>query len=165
MDRDAIVTMIKKLVIKLNNLDPVKDAETFKRIEEDIIRLSRLCAEYDDMCDKQNERQAKLDIERDSLKFEQQKFEKEIEIKLKEIDLKIKELEFKDKIESKKVEQANEEAASRKKAAKAQAIWDLIKVLLQIVGTAGLIGFTGKLEQSVILGNHKWSLIQKAFKP
>lgn len=164
MDREELVKRINKMIGILNTLNPVDNAEDFETVREDIIKLSKLLAEYDENCDKQLERQEKLDIEKERLKLEQLRIEKEFEIKFKELELRIEEAKFKSEIESMKVEQADEEAAARKKAAKWQAIWDLIKIAAQIAGTALLIGLTGKLEQSVILGNHKWSLIQKFFK-
>lgn len=148
MDNEKIVSVIQKLQGMLETGDPT-DAK-FSVILEMLTKCQKLKSENDENCDRQNERQNKLDLEK--LRLE------------KEIELKLKELELKYALEEKKVKADSEEAARRRRAEKRNAIWDIIKLLVQIIGSAALIAFTGKIEQSVIIGNHKWSLLQKIFK-
>ena len=148
MDNDKIVSMIQKLQGMLDAIDPTE--AKYSIILDMLTKCQKLKSENDEACDKQNERQNKLDLEK--LRLE------------KEVELKLKELELRYALEEKKVKADSEEAARRRRAEKRNAIWDIIKLLVQIIGSAALIAFTGKIEQSVIIGNHKWSLLQKIFK-
>ena len=160
MDHDKQVAEIENLQNLLNKITD-KDSEQYLSLAKRLADQVRLLMEFDEQCDKQNERQNKLD-------FEQRKFDKELEFDrekfLKELELKTKELELKMELEKWKLSEGCAEADARRKAEKRQALWDIIKILLQILGSAALIVITGKIEQNVILGQHKWSWIQKLMK-
>ena len=145
MDREKLAKEIQRLQDILAGMEP--DSEPYMTIARRLSEYVKTMMEYDEACDKQCERQDKLDLERERL--------------TKEFELKVKELELKCSIETKKAEDSKVEATARRRAEKRQALWDIIKILLQIVGSAALIIVTGKTEQSVILGQHKWSLIPK----
>lgn len=53
------------------------------------------------------------------------------------------------------------EADEKRMAEKRQAWFELIKIGLSTMSTLALIVATGHIEQNVILGQHKWSLIPK----
>ena len=145
MDYDKLNVSIQKLQKMMDECDPM--SEKFGILLGLFTKLVKLKAENDDACDKQNERQDKLDLDR-------QRLEKEFELKMKELELKYG-------IEEKKIEKDSTEAANRRRAERRQAIWDIIKLLAQILGSAALIAFTGKIEQGVIIGQHKWSVIPR----
>ena len=145
MDRDLLAQEIQKLLKWLNEHEATE--ENYAIVEDRLIKLAKLCIELDDSCDKQNDRQNKADLEK-------YKMDQEFELKLKEIELKYH-------LENSKVENDSKEYAARRRAEKRQAWWDLIKIGLQVGGSAALIIITGNLEQNVIIGQHKWSLIPK----
>lgn len=145
MDRDLLAQEIQKLQKWLNEHDATED--NYQIVEDRMIKLAKLCFELDESCDKQNDRQNKSDLEK-------YKMDQEFELKLKEIELKYH-------LENSKIENDSKEYAARRRAEKRQALWDLIKIGLQVGGSAALIIITGNLEQNVIIGQHKWSLIPK----
>ena len=145
MDRDLLAQEIQKLLKWLNEHEATE--ENYAIVEDRLIKLAKLCIELDDSCDKQNDRQNRSDLDK-------YKIDKEFELKLQEIKLKYD-------LENSKVENDSKEYAARRKAEKRQAWWDLIKIGLQVGGSAALIIITGNLEQNVIIGHHKWSLIPK----
>ena len=53
------------------------------------------------------------------------------------------------------------EADEKRRAEKRQAWFELIKIGISTASTLALIVATGHIEQNVILGQHKWSLIPK----
>ena len=145
MDHEMLVKELQRLQNWLNTHDPTT-SEYFD-VEERFVKLARLSMEFDEMCDKQLERQDKLELEH-------QRMEREFEIKEKD-------LEFKNELEVKKREDISDEADVRRRIERRQAWWDLIKIGLQIGGSAALIIITGNIEQNAILGHNKWSLIPK----
>lgn len=145
MDHDKLIEEVQRLQEWLNENDPT--TENYAHVEERLIKLVKLGIEFDEACDKQLERQDRLDLERDKT--------------MRELDLKEKEIELKNGIEAMRIEDNSVDAANRRRVEKRQAYWDLIKTGLQIGGSAVLIVLTGLTEQHVILGQHKWSLIPK----
>ena len=145
MDHDKLVEELTRLQNLLNTLEPT--SEEYSVVADRMVKLAKLGIELDDACDKQLERQDKLDLER-------YKIDKEFEFKEKE-------LELKNGIEAMKIEDNAADAAERRRTEKRQALWELIKIALQLGGSAALICVTGKIEQGVILGHNKWSLIPK----
>jgi len=148
MDNDKITAEINKIQGMLEKCDPVE--EHYSILLGILARLVKMKSDNDEACDKQNERQNKFDLERERL--------------MKELELKTKELELKYGIEAKKLEKDNGEAANRRREERRHAIWDIIKILAQIIGSIAVIIVTGKVEENVLIGNHKWSVIQKLFK-
>ena len=148
MDNDKITAEINKIQGMLEKCDPVE--ERYGILLGILARLVKMKSDNDEACDKQNERQNKFDLERERL--------------MKELELKTKELELKYGIEAKKLEKDNGEAANRRREERRHAIWDIIKILAQIIGSIAVIIVTGKVEENVLIGNHKWSVIQKLFK-
>ena len=55
-----------------------------------------------------------------------------------------------------------EQAARRKREALLQVLIDIAKIGFSTLMTVVTILVTGRIESSVIIGQHKWSLIQKA---
>ena len=145
MDHDKLVTELNRLQDMISNTDPT--SEEYARIEERMIRLAKLCIELDEACDKQLERQDRLEVDR--LKVE------------RELDLREKEIELKNDLEVMKANDGVANDAARRRAEKRQAWWELIKIGLQVSGSAALILITGNVEQNAILGHNKWSLIPK----
>lgn len=148
MDNDKIIAEINRIQEKLDKCDPVE--ERYSILLGILTRLVKMKSDNDEACDKQNERQDKLSLERERL--------------LKELELKSKELELKYGIEAIKLEKDTGEAANRRREERRHAIWDIIKILAQIIGSIAVIIVTGKVEENVLIGNHKWSVIQKLFK-
>lgn len=148
MDYDKLKQEIQRLQELLGTLDPV--SEEYAKVRDELIRLAKLEMEFNETCDKEIERSARVDIERD-------RNEKEFELKNKEIELK-------NEMEAKRLDDNAADFAARRRAEKRQALWDLIKIGLQFGGSAALIIITGHTEQAVILGQHKWSLIPKGPK-
>lgn len=148
MDNDKITAEINKIQGMLEKCDPVE--ERYGILLGILARLVKMKSDNDEACDKQNERQNKFDLERERL--------------FKELELKTKELELKYGIEAKKLEKDNGEAVNRRREERRHAIWDIIKILAQIIGSIAVIIVTGKVEENVLIGNHKWSVIQKLFK-
>ena len=167
MDRDKLVKEIEKLQELLSKIED-KDGEKYLILAKRLSEHIKMLMEFDETCDKQNERLNKYNFEQKkfdkNLEFEREKFEKEKELEREkfanELELKRKELEAKMEFERYKYNENTKESAARRKAEKRQAIWDIIKLLVQIIGSGILIAFTGKIEQTVILGQHKWSWIQ-----
>lgn len=148
MDNDKIIAEINKIQGMLDKCDPME--ESYNILLGVLAKLVKMKSDNDEACDKQNERQDKLSLERERL--------------LKELELKTKELELKYGIEAKKLEKDTGEAANRRREERRHAIWDIIKILAQIIGSIAVIIVTGKVEENVLIGNHKWSVIQKLFK-
>lgn len=145
MDNDKILAEITKIQSMLDECDPVE--EKYGILLGVLTRLVKMKAENDDACDKQNERQDKLDLEREKL--------------AKEYELKMKEFELKYGLEEKRLKNESGEAANRRRDERRHAIWDIIKIILQTIGGLALIAITGKVEEAVLIGGHKWSIIQK----
>ena len=145
MDHDKLVEELTRLQNLLNTLEPT--SEEYMAVEDRMVKLAKLVIELDDACDKQLERQDKLDLERYKID--------------KEFEFKDKELELKNGIEAMKIEDNAVDAAERRKVEKHQAYRELIKIGLQFAGSIAMIVVTGKIEQGVILGHNKWSLIPK----
>lgn len=145
MDHDMLIEEVQKLQKWLEEHDPTH--ENYAMVEDRLIKLVKLGIEYDEACDKQLDRQNRLDLDREKQE--------------REFDLKEKDIELKNGLEAMKLDNGSEEAANRRKLEKRQAWWDLIKIGLQFGCSAALIVVTGHLEQNVILGQHKWSLIPK----
>ena len=139
MDNDKITAEINKIQGMLDKCDPVE--ERYGILLGVLARLVKMKSDNDEACDKQNERQDKLSLERERL--------------LKELELKTKELELKYGIEAKKLEKDAGEAANRRREERRHAIWDIIKILAQIIGSIAVIivaiGFSVFLRAFVIL--------------
>ena len=148
MDRDKLAKEIERLQDALANLGP--DKEQYRTVLECMIKSLKMQMEYDELCDKQIERQNKFELEKDRL--------------YQEYELKKRELDWRIKMEEKKLKDEVDEAANRRHVEKRQVIWDLIKIGLTTGCTVLIIWFTGKIEQGAILGQHQWSLIPKLFK-
>lgn len=148
MDNDKIIAEINKIQGMLDKCDPME--ERYNILLGVLAKLVKMKSDNDEVCDKQNERQDKLSLEREKL--------------LKELELKTKELELKYGIEAKKLEKDTGEAANCRREERRHAIWDIIKILAQIIGSIAVIIVTGKVEENVLIGSHKWSVIQKLFK-
>ena len=148
MDNDKLIAEITKLQGMLDKCDPTE--EKYGILLGILTRLVKMKADNDEACDKQNERQDKLDLDRERLE--------------KEFEFKMKELERKYEIEEKKVEKDSAEAVNRRREERRHAIWDIIKILAQMIGALAVIIVTGKIEESVLIGGHKWSVIQKVLK-
>lgn len=159
MDRDMLSKEIQKLQKKLEDTKP--ESEEYSIVKNYLASLWKLAQDFDEACDKQNERQSKIDLEKLRLKQEYDLRIKEYELKMKELEIREKEIEAKNQLEKDKIMETAIEAEERRKAEKKAALWDLIKMGAQALFIGGLIGFTGHCEQNVILGAHKWSLIPK----
>lgn len=159
MDHDKLVEEQERLQKLLATYGPTTDE--YAKVEERLIKLAKLEFEFNESSDKQNERLNKFELEREKIKQEFSKQNRELEFKMQELKLKEKELELRNGLEAMKLEDNAEEARNRRRAEKRQAWFDLGKIVLQIGGTAALIGLTGKIEQGVIFGHNKWSLIPK----
>ena len=152
MDHDKLVEEVQRLQNWLSDHDP--SDEKYEVILGRLIKLTKLGIEFDEACDKQLERQDKLEIETN-------KSSKEIELRERELNLKEQELKLKNRLDSLRAEETANEMLARRKAEKRQAVWDLIKIALSTACSASLIVMTGKVEQQAILGQHQWSLIPK----
>lgn len=149
MDHDKLDAEVQRLQDILSEItDPA--CERYMTIAKRLSELAKLRNDFDEVCDKQLERQDRLDLEREKL--------------LKEIDLKIKEIELKMELERMKIKENSMDVAARRRAEKNLAFWDMAKIVLHFIGSGVLIYYTGQTEQNVILGAHKWSLIPKIFK-
>ena len=145
MDHDKLVEEVQRLQNWLAEHEPTD--ENYGVVLDRLGKLSRLGIEFDEACDKQLERQDKLELERDRID--------------RELDLKEKEIELKNTLEMDKVEDNLAEAAARRRIEKRQAWGELIKIVLSTTCSAALIIVTGKIEQHAILGQHQWALIPK----
>jgi len=148
MDRDKLGKEIERLQDVLRNLDP--NDEVYGSVVERIIKLTKLQMEYDELCDKQIDRQNRFELD-------QEKSNEQIELEKEKLEMSIR-------LEEKKFEKDLMDVARQRKITRWQAIWDLVKILLTTGCTVALIVVTGRIEQSAILGQHQWSLIPKLFK-
>ena len=159
MDRDMLGKEILKLQKKLENLEP--ETEAYSIVKNYLASQWKLAQDFDEACDKQNERQSRLDYENLRLKQDYELKMREYEIRMKELEIREKEIESKNQLEKDKIMEAAMEADERRKAEKKAAIWELVKIGFQGVCIGTLIRVTGRTEESVIIGGHKWSLIPK----
>lgn len=155
MDHDKLVEEMQRLQNTLAELDTTSDA--YDVVLGRLAKLNKIGIEFDEACDKQCERQIKLQNEEDNSS-------KEYDLKVRELDIREREIEQKAVIEAQKIDENAAEFAARRRIEKWQAIWDLVKMGLATGCTAALIVFTGRTEQHAILGQHQWSLLTKAPK-
>lgn len=170
---DGLVRESTRALDKLGDLEPTD--QKYEDVEERALKLIDAEIKHSEFADKQNERQAKLDIEKtkmdneftiknrelDIREKELTVKEKELDLKGREMDLKEKELDMKTRLEFQKAGEANSDLIARRRADKLQAWWEIIKIPLGAACTGALIVLTGNVEQHAILGQHQWSLLSK----
>lgn len=148
MDHDELRKEIKRLQTKAATLDPA--SKEYAIVSEQLVTMCKLEMEFNEVCDKQLQRQNEFELKKEQL-------DREFGLKKEQLD---REFDLKEK----EIEQRHEEAFNRRKAEKKQAWWDLAKLGVSGFITAGLILVTKKSEEAVIFGQHVWSLIPKGPK-
>lgn len=155
MDYEKMVEEALRLYQKAAATEPTDD--NYEKILGLCLKQVKAIIDYNEACDKQNERQERLDMEKEKNQWD-------YEIRMKELELKLEELVMKREIEQNRIDENEREAVERRRAEKRQAKWELLKIVLQIIGCAVCVVVTGKIEQNVIIGQHKWGWIPKLGK-